>query len=186
MVADGALPVVRCAMASKSFRERVSSFTGRAAAVALGAGFGGLVSNRVIRELQDLDADQISSLVKKYLPLLMATAGKSMTSEKAGGAYACDDCAKEFMPIFMLRDELWWTVLTEEERTRQFDTETREALCPNCEGHKRVALCLSCCAKRLGRPLRPEDFAEDYWTSSMLGDAADAVAPAPPDPAVAS
>lgn len=187
MVPDARARVVRSHMAAKTLRKRLSAFVTSVAAVGLGAGMGGLMGRRLVDEMRDLDAEQITALAKKYVPLLMATAGKSIDADKVGGTYKCDDCAKEFMPIFMLRDDLWWSVLTEEERPRQFNVETREPLCPGCDdGHKSVALCMSCCSNRLDRPLRPSDFDDDYWTSSMLADAAESVRPAPPDPAVAS
>lgn len=171
-------------MARKSLRERFGSFTTGVAAVAVGGGLGAILARRMLGEMRNLDQEQITKLANKYLPMFMAMGGREMNSDSLD-TYACADCSSEFMPLFMLRDELWWTVLTDEERPKQFDVETKKPLCPgHDEAHGRVAVCLRCCSKRIERPLRPDDFAADYWTSGMLRDAAESVGPAPADPTV--
>ena len=101
---------------------------------------------------------------------------------KAVDSYACSDCPREFMPMFMLEDEVWWTVLKEEERAKQFDLDTKKGLCTHDKNHRRVAICLRCCSRRLDRPLCPSDFMANYLTSSMLGAAAEVVRPELADP----
>lgn len=152
-------------------------------ALATGGTLGGLAAIRVLSALKEMSAEDMWKFGKKFLPVLMSFSGREMNPDNMD-QYACADCEEEFMPMFMLRDELWWTLLTEEERPRQFDMETKEGLCMDHEEHRRVAICLRCCSKRLERPLHPDDFSPQYMTSGMMAHAADVVMPSPPEPEV--
>jgi hypothetical protein len=152
-------------------------------ALASGGAIGGLAAVRMLSALKEMSAEDMGKFTKKFLPVLMSFSGREMNPDNMD-QYACVDCEREFMPMFMLRDELWWTVLTQDERPRQFDMGTKEALCMEHEDHQRVAVCLCCCSKRLGRPLHPDDLSPKYMTSSMLADASSAMTPCLPEPEV--
>lgn len=152
-------------------------------ALATGGALGGIAAMRVLSALREMSAEDMGKLGKKFMPVIMSFSGSEMNPDNMD-QYVCADCETEFMPMFMFRDELWWTILTLDERPRQFDMETKEGLCMDHKDHQRVAICLRCCSKRLGRPLHPDDLAPNYMTSSMLGDAAGVMMPAPPEPEV--
>lgn len=170
-------------LSPKRLAKAFGSLPTKLVALATGGTLGALAAIRVLSALKEMSAEDMGKLGKKFLPVLMSFSGREMNPDNMD-QYACADCEREFMPMFMLRDELWWTVLTQEERPRQFDMETKEGLCMDHEDHRRVALCLRCCSNRLERPLHPADFSPQYMTSGLLGDAADVVTAAPPEPEV--